>query len=149
MQNKYRMPDYARNQALGVVRGYADYKAWLKNEEAKISFLGSALNAQSKGKGATSAPTEIQALRLAKLNDTYKARCVRAVDEAFEELPLQDFSPLLAKRIKQTIYNCCIKGKNNFTYRYTTLSTEGISRDYFYRMRARFLYLVALKMEII
>jgi hypothetical protein len=98
------------------------------------------------GKGGTSSPIEQQAARLEKLHQGFDYKCVKAIESSLDALPLKNYNPELAKKVRDCILASCIYGKK-FVFRYSGI--VGISRETFYRERSLFLYLVAKKLDFI
>lgn len=153
MQNKYKLPDYARSSALSVVKSYEAYKKDIKDEENRIlSFGSSHYETVGKervylpsGKGGSSSSTEDQAMQLERLHNSYKYRCVQTVENSLKELQI-DGTAELVKKVKQAIYSSCKKGR---CFNFDRAGIKGISRPTFYRYRNIFLALVAQKMNFV
>ena len=152
MQTKYKMQPYERQQAIAIVKSYKAYKADVLNEEksilslsgGKYETIGDERAFQPHGKGGKSAPTEDKALKLQKLHESYKARCVQAVEYAFARLPIKHYTPELQKKVKQALFASCVKGRY-FRFEYSAL--DGIGRATFYRIRNQFLFEVIEKIK--
>ena len=153
MQNKYKLPDHVKGSALSVVKCYEAYRREIKDEENKILSLGGS-NYESvgnervflpNGKGGVNSPTENKAMQLEKIHNSYKYRCVKAVESALRELPIEA-TPAIAKKIRQAIYSSCTKGRC-FNFAYAGL--DCIGKTTFYRYRNIFLFLVAKKIGIL
>lgn len=153
MQNKYKLPDHVKGSALAVVKSYEAYKRDIKDEENRILSLGGS-NYETvgnervflpNGKGGVNSPTENKAMQLEKLHNSYKYRCVKAVESALRELPIEA-TPAIAKKIRQAIYSSCTKGRY-FNFAYAGL--DCIGKTTFYRYRNIFLFLVAKKIGIL
>lgn len=153
MQNKYKLPDYARSSALSVVKSYEAYKKDIKDEENRILSFGSGHYETvgkervylPSGKGGSSSPTEDQAMQLERLHNSYKYRCVQTVENSLKELQI-DGTAELVKKVKQSIYSSCKKGR---CFNFDRAGIKGISRPTFYRYRNIFLALVAQKMNFV
>lgn len=152
MQTKYKMQPYERQQAIAIVKAYKAYKTDVLSEEKSILFLnggkyetiGDERAFQPHGKGGKSAPTEDKALRLQKLHESYKARCVQAVEYALASLPIKHYTPELQKKVRQALFTSCVKGRY-FRFEYSAL--DGIGRATFYRIRNQFLFEVIEKIK--
>ncbi|MGN0548048.1 MAG: hypothetical protein ACI4IM_00450 [Acutalibacteraceae bacterium] len=153
MQNKYKLPDHVKGSALAIVKSYEAYKRDIKDEENRILSLGGS-NYESvgnervflpNGKGGVNSPTENKAMQLEKLHNSYKYRCVKAVESALRELPIEA-TPAIAKKIRQAIYSSCTKGR---CFNFDRSGIDGLSRSTFYRYRNCFLFLVAKKIGIL
>ena len=153
MQNKYKLPDHVKGSALAVVKAYEAYKREIQAEENRILSLGGS-NYESvgnervfmpNGKGCANSPTENKAMQLEKLHNSYKYRCVKAVESALRELPIEA-TPAIAKKIRQAIYSSCTKGRY---FNFDRSGIDGLSRSTFYRYRNCFLFLVAKKTGIL
>lgn len=153
MQNKYKLPDYVRANALAVVKSYEAYKREIKDEEKRILSFGSGHYETigkervylPNGKGGSGSPTEYKALQLERLHNSYKYKCVQAVEKALKELPIEA-TPAIAKRIRQAIYSSCKKGRC-FNFDYAGINCMG--KTTFYRYRNIFLFQVAKKIGIL
>ena len=161
MQNKYKMPPDVRKTVIGIVQGYERRKIELRRDEENILSLGSGkfetlTNVKSKaedkterafmpsGKGGKSSAVENQAMRLMSLHNSWDYRCNMAIDKALEALPLDSYNPELARKVREKILLSCQIGRQfNFDY----CGLVGISRPHFYRLRNRFLYDVAFRLE--
>ena len=144
MQTEYKMQPYERQQAIAIVKAYKAYKADVFSEEESILSLnggeyetiGDERAYQPHGKGGKSAPTEDKALRLQKLHESYKARCVQAVEYAFASLPIKYYTPELQKKVKQALFASCVKGRY---FRFEHSGIVGLERSRFYQIRSLFL----------
>lgn len=154
MQNKYKMPDDVRETMIRIVKGHDRRKKKLIELEKEICSIGAAKYEtkgderifQPKGKGGTSSVVETQADKLMKLHNRFDYKCVKAVDEALAELPIDHYNHELAKKVKECIIASCVYGKK-FVFRYSGIA--GLERSRFYELRSLFLYLVAKKLEFI
>ena len=153
MQNQYKIPDHVKGSALSVVKCYEAYRREINDEENKILSLGGS-NYESvgnerlflpNGKGGVNSPTENKAIQLEKIHNSYKYRCVKAVESALRELPIEA-TPAIANKIRQAIYSSCVKGRY-FNFYYAGL--DCIGKTTFYRYRNVFLFLVAKKIGIL
>ena len=153
MQNKYKRRDHVKGSALSVVKSYEAYKREIKDEENKILSLGGSnyeLVGNERvflpnGKGGVNSPTENKAIQRDKIHNSYKYRCVKAVECALRELPIEA-TPAIAKKIRQAIYSSCTKGRY---FNFDRSGIDGLSRSTFYRYRNCFLFLVAKKTGIL
>lgn len=154
MQNKYKMRPYEKQQAIAIVKGYNDYKRYIKDEESRILSFGSG-NYESSGgerayqphgKGGTSSPTENKALQFERLHNSYEYRCVKAVEKAFDSLPLEHYNGELAKKIRRAIYSSCVKDKNSFNFERSGII--GLERSRFYQLRSLFLISIIKNMKL-
>ena len=162
MQNKYKLPPDVRKSVIHLVEGYERRKRKIKAREDDILSISSvryetALFKNGKsieecrvytpgGKGKKSSPVEDAALKLEKLHNSFDYKCVKAIDEALESLPLHNYENELAARIKKAIIVSCAIGKK-FKFRYSGI--VGIEASYFYALRSRFLYIIAVKLDFI
>lgn len=158
MQNKYKLPDDIRKTVIDLVKGYERRKKKIARQEREIcsmpggkyetikTELGEERVYLPSGKGGTSSPVEQQAARLEKLHNSFDYKCVKAIDSALEALPLKNYTPELATKVRGCIIASCVYGKK-FVFRYSGIA--GISRETFYRERSHFLYLVAKKLDFI
>ena len=153
MQNKYKLPDHVKGSALSVVKCYEAYRREIKDEENKILSLGSRnyeLVGNERvflpnGKGGVNSPTEDKAIQVDKIHNSYKYRCVKAVESALRELPIEA-TPAIANKFRQAIYSSCVKGRY---FNFDRSGIDGLSRSTFYRYRNCFLFLVAKKTGIL
>ena len=154
MQNKYKVPQDVRETVIRLVKGYERRKRKIAEREreiialdgARFETLGSERVYTPSGKGGTSSPTEIKAMRLAKLHESFDFRCVQAIDEALAALPIRHYPPELAAKIRQTIIISCAIGKK-FKFSYSGI--VGIEARYFYALRSMFIHTVAKKLDFI
>lgn len=153
MQNKYKLPDYARSSALSVVKSYEAYKKDIKDEENRILSFGSGHYETvgkervylPSGKGSSSSPTEDQAMQLERLHNSYKYRCVQTVESSMSEVfKYDDFKYSL--KVRQALLQSCVDGRN-FTFTYSGI--DGMSCSTFYRLKNQFLYIISVKMNFI
>lgn len=153
MQNKYKLPDYVRAQALAVVKSYEAYKRDVKNEENRILTLGGGRYETignervylPTGKGGLSSPTEDKAVQLEALHSSYKYKCIQAVEESLREILLHD-DPSYSAKVKKALLQACKEGRN-FSFAYS--GVEGMSCSTFYRLKSQFIYLISIKMNFI
>ncbi len=160
MQNKYKMPPDVRRMVISIVQGYERRKIELRRDEEEILSLGSGKFETVKdddgketerafmpsGKGGKSSAVENQAMRLMNLHNSFDYRCNKAIDKALESLPLLDYNNELADKVKIKIMESCQIGRR-FNFNYSGLT--GISRRTFYRLRNRFLFYIAKKLDFI
>lgn len=160
MQNKYKMPSDVRRTVIGIVQGYERRKIELRRDEEDILSLGSGkfetvTDDKGKeterafmpsGKGGKSSAVENQALRLVNLHNSFDYKCNEAIDKSLAELPLNGYNPDLAKKVREKIMLSCQIGRQ-FNFEYSGLT--GISRRTFYRLRSRFLFSVAKKLDFL
>ncbi len=160
MQNKYKMPSDVRRTVISIVQGYERRKIELRCDEEDILSLGSGkfetvTDDKGKeterafmpsGKGGKSSAVENQAMRLMNLHNSFDYRCNKAIDEALKSLPLSDYNPELADKVRVKIMESCQIGRR-FNFDYSGLT--GISRRTFYRLRNRFLFHTAKKLDFI
>lgn len=160
MQNKYKIPSDVRKTVIGIVQGYERRKIELKRDEEEILSLGSGKFESVQddkgketerafmpsGKGGKSSAVENQALRLMNLHNSLDYKRNEAIDKSLSALPLNDYNPELAKKVREKIMLSCILEKR-FIFRYEGL--EGISERTFYRLRNRFLFSIAKKLDYI
>lgn len=153
MQTKYKMQPYERQQAIAIVKAYKAYKADVLSEEksilslngGKYETIGDERAFQPHGKGGKSAPTEDKALRLQRLHESYKARCVQAVEYAFASLPIKHYTPELQKKVRQALFASCVKGRY---FRFEYSGTVGLERSRFYQIRSLFLLEIIKYMKL-
>lgn len=151
MQNKYKLPDYVRAQALAVVKSYEAYKRDVKNEENRILTLGGGRYETignervylPTGKGGSSSPTEDKAVQLEALHNSYKYKCIQAVEESLRKILLHD-DPNYSAKVKKALLRACKEGRN-FSFSYSDV--DGLSRASFYRLKNQFLYSISVKMR--
>ncbi len=159
MQNKYKLPDDVRETVIRLVKGYERRKKKISDEENEICSIGggryeSVRNEngdeervfQPSGKGGKSTPVEHQAEAMIKLHNSFDYRCVKAIDEALDELPLSHFDERVSAKIRQCMIISCVLGKK-FKFRYSGII--GIEHDRFYKIRSKFLFLIAKKLELL
>lgn len=159
MQNKYKMPPDVRKTVISIVQGYERRKIKLRRDEEKILSLGSGKFETVKdddgketerafmpsGKGGKSSVVENQAMRLLNLHNSLDYKRNDAIDKALANLPLNGYTPELAEKIMEKIMESCQTGRFNFDYS----GLQGVSRRTFYRLRNRFLFYIAKKLEYI
>ena len=160
MQNKYKMPPDVRSTVIGIVKGYERRKIELRRDEENILSLGSGRFESVQddkgketerafmpsGKGGKSSAVENQAMRLMSLHNKLDYKRNEAIDKSLLDLPLNDYNTELAKKVREKIMLSCVLGKR-FIFRYEGL--EGISERTFYRLRNRFLFSVAKRLDYI
>lgn len=154
MQNKYQVPPDVRETVIRIVKGYNRRKRKLAEREHDILALDGVRFESSgderaytpSGKGGASSPTETKAMRLAKLHESFDARCVRAIDDALNALPISHYPKELADKIRSTIIVSCAIGRK-FKFRYSGI--VGIEARYFYQLRSMAIYSIAKKLELI
>ena len=158
MQNKYKLPDDIRRTVIDLVKGYERRKKKIAQKEREIcstpggryetikTELGEERVFLPSGKGGTSSPIEQQAARLEKLHQGFDYKCVKAIESSLDALPLKNYNPELAKKVRDCIIASCVHGKK-FVFRYSGII--GISERTFYRARHLFLYLVAQKLDFL
>ena len=154
MQNKYKMPSDVRRTVISIVQGYDRRRIKLKRDEDRIIKLGGGKYEEKdgervflpSGKGGKSSAVENQALELMRLHDSWDYRCNKAIDEALAALPLDGYTPELAKKVREKIlFSCQIGRQFNFDYS----GIDGVSHRTFYRKRNIFLFIVAKKLNLI
>lgn len=154
MQNKYKMPSDVRRTVIGIVQGYERRKIDLRRDEEEILSIGGArfetLDDERvympSGKGGKSSAVENQALRLMNLHNSFDYKCNEAIDQSLAALPLNGYNPEFAKKVREKIMLSCQIGRQ-FNFEYSGLT--GISRRTFYRLRSRFLFSVAKKLDFL
>ena len=154
MQNKYKIPPDVRETVIRLVKGYDRRKRKITNAEREITSLdgtrfethGNERVYTPNGKGGASSPTEVKALRLAKLHESFDYKCVQAIDEARQALPITHYPHELAEKIRRTIIISCALGKK-FRFRYSGIT--GIVVAHFYRLRSQFIFSVAEKLDLL
>lgn len=151
MQNKYKLPDYLRLNALVIVKSYEAYKKDVKDEENRIFSFGSA-NYETvgqervylpSGKGGKSSPTEDQAMQLEKLHTGYPYKCTQAVDSALDTV-LKNYTRTHSEKIRAALIRSCECGR---TFNFDYSGIDGLSRRTFYRLKNQFLYQICKKMN--
>lgn len=98
------------------------------------------------GKGGTSSPIEQQVARLEKLHNSFDYKCVKAIESSLDALPLKNYNPELAKKVRDCIIASCVYGKK-FKFRYSGI--VGIEATRFYQLRSLFLISVAQKLDFL
>lgn len=154
MQNKYKLPPDVRKSVLHLVEGYERRRKKITALERDITALdgarfethGSERVYTPSGKGSTGDPTEVKAMRLVKLHESFDYKCVRAIEDALAALPIGHYPPELAEKIRRTILISCAIGKR-FKFRYSGITEIEVA--HFYRLRSQFLYTVAEKLDFI
>lgn len=158
MQNKYKLPDDIRKTVIDLVKGYERRKKKIAQKEREIcstpggryetikTELGEERVFLPSGKGGTSSPIEQQAARLERLHNSFDYKCVTAIDSALEALPLKNYNPELAKKVRDCIIASCVYGKK-FKFRYSGI--VGIEASRFYQLRSLFLISVAQKLDFL
>lgn len=154
MQNKYKMPSDVRRTVISIVQGYERRRREIREAEEDITSLSGArfetVNGERvylpSGKGGKSSVSEVQAMRLMNLHNSFDYRCNIAIEDALNELPLQDYNTELAEKVKNKIMLSCVLGKR-FIFRYEGL--EGISERMFYYKRSEFLHIIAKKLNFL
>ena len=151
MQNKYKLPDYLRLNALAVVKSYKSYKNEVKDEENRIFSFGNA-NYETvgqervylpSGKGGKISPTEDQAMQLEKLHNSYPYKCVQAIDDALDVV-LKNYVGMHSEKIGAALIRSCECGR---TFNFDYSGIDGLSRRTFYRLKNQFLYQICKKMN--
>ncbi len=158
MQNKYKLPDDIRRTVIDLVKGYERRKKKIAQKECEIcstpggryetikTELGEERVFLPSGKGGTSSPIEQQAARLEKLHQGFDYKCVKAIESSLDALPLKNYNPELAKKVRECIIASCIYGKK-FKFRYSGIVGIEVSR--FYQLRSLFLISVAQKLDFL
>lgn len=160
MQNKYKMPSDVRRTVISIVQGYERRKVELKRDEEDILSLGSGnfetvTDDKSKeterafmpsGKGGKSSAVENQAMRLMNLHNSFDYRCNKAIDEALATVPLDGYTPELAKKVREKIFLSCILGKR---FCFERAGIVGIEKSRFYQLRTVFLISIAKKLNLL
>lgn len=158
MQNKYKLPDDIRKTVIDLVKGYERRKKKIAQKEREIcstpggryetikTELGEERVFLPSGKGGTSSPIEQQAAHLEKLHNSFDYKCVTAIYSALEALPLKNYNPELAKKVRDCIIASCVHGKK-FKFRYSGI--VGIEATRFYQLRSLFLISVAQKLDFL
>ena len=158
MQNKYKLPDDIRKTVIDLVKGYERRKKKIAQKEREIcsplggryetikTELGEERVFMPSGKGGTSSPIDQQAVRLERLHQGFDYRCVKAIDSALEALPLKNYNPELAKKVRDCIIASCVYGKK-FKFRYSGI--VGIEASRFYQLRSLFIISVAQKLDLL
>lgn len=151
MQNKYKLPDYLKLNALAIVKSYKSYRKEIEDEENGIFSFGSGhyeTIGQERvylpsGKGGKSSPTEDQAMRLEKLHTSYPYKCVQAVDSALDSV-LKNYTRTHSEKIRAALIRSCECGR---TFNFDYSGIDGLSRASFYRLKNQFLYQICKKMH--
>lgn len=158
MQNKYKLPDDIRKTVIDLVKGYERRKKKIAQKEREIcstpggryetvkTELGEERVFLPSGKGGTSSPIEQQAARLEKLHQGFDYKCVKAIESSLDALPLKNYNPELAKKVRDCIIASCVYGKK-FKFRYSGI--VGIEATRFYQLRSLFLISVAQKLDFL
>lgn len=158
MQNKYKLPDDIRKTVIDLVKGYERRKKKIAQKEREIcstpggryetikTELGEERVFLPSGKGGTSSPIEQQAARLEKLHNSFDYKCVKAIESSLDALPLKNYNPELAKKVRDCIIASCVYGKK-FKFRYSGI--VGIEATRFYQLRSLFLISVAQKLDFL
>lgn len=157
MQNKYKLPPHIKSMTLAVVRGYESSRAEYLAQREKILTFGSqnydisadGTRVFSPGAQGSVSQTESKAQRLLKLDGSFAAESVNAVDKAREKLTLiieRDTELEESRKIITAIFESCAHGRN-FNFDYSGI--DSVSRATFYRYRNIFLYFVAKNMNFL
>ncbi len=159
MQNKYKLPPDVRRTVISLVQGYNRRKKELIQKENEICSVSGGKyetihNPEDWHKdvrvympsvrGTVVSVIETQAGELFKLHESFDYRCNQSIDRALEELQLDSYNKELTDKIKKNIISSCEEGKKFKFYR---SGIDGISECTFYRLRHRFLYSVAKKLD--
>ena len=154
MQNKYKMPSDVRRTVISIVQGYDRRRIKLKRDEDRIIKLGGGKYEEKdgervflpSGKGGKSSAVENQALELMRLHDSWDYRCNKAIDEALAALPLDGYTPELAKKVREKILFSCQIGRQ---FCFSRSGIVGIEASRFYQLRSIFLLFVAKKLNLL
>lgn len=159
MQNKYKLPSDVRRTVIGIVCGYHRRKKELIQKENEICSVSGGkyetipnedwhkevrVYMPSVSSGKVVSVVENQANELFKLHESFDYRCNEAIEKALNELELDSYNKELSDKIKKDIIISCEEGKKFKFYR---SGIDGISESTFYRLRLRFLYSVAKKLD--
>ena len=163
MQTKYKILPSKKQETLGAIRGYEEYKReYLQQQEEILSFGSKNYSEHTEynpatkktetsrvyiaGGGYSGSQTEDKALQLEALERSHGALVVKAVDTAklimLAELAVPKTN---AERelIVQKLYESCKYGRN-FIFEECGISC--IARSRFYQHRERFIYIIAEKL---
>lgn len=153
-QNKYKLPEDAKATAIHMVRGHARRLEWYRAARESIlhgtncryiTYTVTVDGRQEKRRqyfdpgSLPGKPTEDKVIRLAQLDETPKAKQLRAVEQALCRVGLDVLDDTEREKLRQAIRDSCIEGRN-FVFEQRNLC---VGKTNFYKRRSLFLYEIA------
>ena len=138
MYTKYRLGRETKRILVGHVRNYKKHREWLMRERDRIVNITAAQIDGLPHGTDTKSPTEIATEQLERLECTYPARIVNAIDYAKLTFAL-DLEDGVREKLLKCIWESCEGGKN---CSYEMLTDVPYSRSQFYKRENEFLNII-------
>lgn len=141
-QTKYKMPHYVRQAVVWLCRGYEDNCKWVRSEMDKIYSRNYTISDMPRSGEYRNRQEDI----IDNIDERTRTKFVQAIDQAKLQIGLDLQSEELKKKLTAAIWTSTLNGRE---YPYEVWDLPTIYRDDFYERKRKFIYDIAVYLDLI